>query len=232
MSRGNGGQYAYYFCSAVACRRTTKRIRSEVLHNAFERFIRDITPGEAALQVLEEDIREFWRERADTSASSAASIDAGIAELTRRRTRILEMREDGIYSKDLFDERLRAVDSQLSALRQPLTTRQSNESLDDVISALRWLISSATSMWTSFPLGARARLERFVLPEGVYFNAATGVRTTKLALIFALGAPSTVLSSPEVNLRFDSSNLSMDYFSELVELRRDLEAAKPTPLAA
>ena len=233
VSRGNGGHYAYYFCSRAECRHLTKRIRSEVLHNAFDRFISDITPSETALQVLEADIREFWQERAAKSASSVANADAAIAELTERRNRIFEMREDRTYSKDIFEERLRAVDSKLNALKQQLTPTRSTATLDEIISALRWATSSVAAMWSSFPLAARARLERFILPEGVYFDAAVGVRTTKLGPIFALTTPSTALNSPEVNLRFDSSNQSMDYFIELVELRKDVEATlKSTSRAA
>ena len=233
VSQGNGGHYSYYFCSRAECRRRTKRIRSEVLHSAFDRFISNITPSETALQVLEEDIREFWREREDKSASSAANTDAAIAELSERRNRIFEMREDRTYSNDIFEERLRAVDSQLNALKQQLAPTRTAVTLDEVISALRWATSSVAAMWGSFPLAARARLERFILPEGVYFDAAVGVRTTKLGPIFALATPSTALNSPEVNLRFDSSNLSMEYFIELVELKRDLEETlKSTSQAA
>jgi site-specific DNA recombinase len=233
VSRGNGGQYAYYFCSRADCRRRTKRIRSEVLHNAFKRFIRDITPNETALQVLEEEIREFWRERADKSASTVDRTEAAIADLSQRRSRVFEMREDGTYSKDLFNERLRAADLQLYALRQQLTAARPAEDVEDVISALRWLTSSVATLWSTFPLAARARLERFVLPEGVYVDAAAGVRTARLGLIFALSSKSTSADSPEVDLRFVSSNLSMEYFIELVELRRDLEATlKSSSVAA
>lgn len=132
-------------------------------------------------------MREVWAERLQQAARGSEVTEAATAELTQRRSRIFELREEGAYSKDIFEERLRTVDSQLFALKQSFIDAPTpHVPISSVIAAVRWLCSNVAAMWRDFPPAARARLERFVLPEGVCFDHADGVRTTKVGLIFAL----------------------------------------------
>jgi site-specific DNA recombinase len=234
VSRGNGGRYGYYFCSRADCRRSSKRIRRDLLHEAFNRFIRSLTPSEEQLRAFETMIRDVWSEHHVRRANSSAMAEASIRELTQRRDRIFELREEGTYSKEMFEERLRTVDHQMMALKQSLTTTPPTDVvIASVVAAVRWLCCNLVAVWSDYPPAARARLERFILPEGVYFDGVRDVRTTKLGLIFALTSRPSDHDSPEVDLRLDSSNFCMDYFIELVELKKELEAAtKSTSRAA
>jgi hypothetical protein len=155
--------------------------------------------------------------------SSSAVTETSILELIKRRNRVFELREEGAYSKEMFEERLQAIDAQLLVLKQSVVNTQApNVVIDNVVAAVRWLCSNLADLWSGYPPAARARLERFILPEGVYFDGVGDVRTTKLGLIFALISRPSEHDSPEVDLRFDSSNQCVDYFSDLAELYREL----------
>lgn len=69
------------------------------------------------------------------------------------------------------------------------------------------------------------QIARFVLPERVYFDPLVGVRTTKLGLIFAMPSGTTNPCSLEVDLRFDSTNFCTEYFIELVQAHKEMQAA-------
>jgi hypothetical protein len=126
----------------------------------------------------------------------------------------------------MFEERLGAVDSKLLILKQSRGSQHAPAvGVETALRAVRWLCANLRRVWTDFPRERRAILERFILPEGVYVDHAGDIRTTKLGLIFALSYQMPNQSSPKVDLRFDSSNFCMDYFSDLAELHSQLEVS-------
>ncbi|MCU1295180.1 MAG: site-specific recombinase [Bryobacterales bacterium] len=219
-SRGNGGRYGYYFCSNSSC---PKRVRlpHTPLNSTFIRQLRGIRPDRERLASMRQTLRRLLEDRFSKAARETDASKRKLADLSERRLRVCEMREDGTYSADAFRERIRAIDQSIATLHTQTAGRPilPDVRFEDLAGAAEWIATHLAAMWERLSTASRTRFERFLFPTGFSFHNSEGFRTNNPGLWFALFGSGLDGKSLEVNLREISSNQIIDFTNELVALR-------------
>ena len=118
-----------------------------------------------------------------------------MATLKERRQRVFDMREDGSYTKDEFQERRDAIDMEIAAVKNSITVSQPDGF--DPVAALEYasdFLAALGRSWSELLPQGRARFQRLVLPQGIPYDRNSGFGTTTLGLIY------------ELNQRFSASD--------------------------
>jgi hypothetical protein len=228
MSRGNGGKYGYYYCFNKACSRRSTALRSDELHVAFDAYLRRLLRvRKANLPTIRALVTDLLSKRGTKSVAEQQRAQQS-AELSLRRHRIFEMREDGSYDQGTFRERLRDVDAEIAQLT-PLPSDRSLGDLDTKAApaAAQWFLDNVFVVWKKLDPTNRLRFERIAFPSGIRHAQAEGFRTTKPGLVFDLLRAGVSGKSSEVHLEGISSNQLYDYFEELVSFYHDMRDATP-----
>lgn len=118
-----------------------------------------------------------------------------------RRRRIFEMREDGTYSLEEFQERRDAVDTELAAANDAMASSLPDDF--DPASAIWYAAEFLTALghqWGEFLPGLRSRFQRLVLPAGITYARDSGFGTAQLGPIYELNQRFLAANSKEVSL--------------------------------
>jgi site-specific DNA recombinase len=227
FSSGEGGQYAYYFCHNPSCGMKGRTVRRAELHTQVEALLANIAPPSHYWATLRMSLVEALNERNGRISAKDESRQQRLAELTAKRSRLFEMREDGSYTKELFHERLSALEAELALVKtEAPDKRLALSEIDDAIGHAKRFCDSTLTHLLALPARTRAAFEHFVLPEGIVFDRASGVRTPILGPIFELGRVVRDLRSPYVNLQGPSLNSVLDHLEELGEIQKELDLAE------
>ncbi len=221
VSRGNGGRYPYYHCANRRCAEYGKSITKATLEGEFGNYIRAITPKEGPLRVFRAAVLELTRDERKAREAESVERHKACEQLVERRRRILEMREDGSYTHELFQERLADVERQLTVVRTPLGKSgaqvvELREALDGVLTFTRDL----TASWSGLSPALRPRFQQLVFPAGISYDRGRGFRTAKLGLIFELLRQSDGDESRLVDLMRLSWNQIVEEIASFRELQQ------------
>lgn len=223
FTKGNGGRYPYYNCGNRGCPRRGKSIPRQLLHSAFRDLLKEITPQPRVMQLFEVRFREAWAKRNAVFERARLQHAHALTELQAKRRRVFEMREDGSYTREMFQERLAEIDRDLAALSFQQGTQVPQElNVDGALTSLRDFSESLDPIWFILPPATRPRFEHLVFPAGVTYERGRGVRTTRLGLIFELNRCCRGTDSPDVHLRGISSNQWLQYLGELEKVSGEL----------
>ena len=194
-SRGNGGRYAYYHCARRGCLHYGKGIPKVRMEKDFAEYLAAITPGRTFWALLRETVVKYWADKSLQTDLSAKKWKNMMATLKERRQRVFDMREDGSYTKDEFQERRDAIDMEIAAVKNSITVSQPDGF--DPVAALEYasdFLAALGRSWSELLPQGRARFQRLVLPQGIPYDRNSGFGTTTLGLIY------------ELNQRFSASD--------------------------
>ncbi len=186
-SRGNGGKYFYYHCHNKECSLFGKSIPKETLEKEFLKYLEKITPKEKFLNIFKATVLDLWEEKGKSFELDAKKYERYLAVLQDKRKRIFEMREDGSYTRDEFQERKEEVENEIAAAKISLS--ESRIEQFDIEGALIYatnFISNLDRQWFDLSPQVRPRFQKLVFPDGIPYDRKTGFGTTKLGLIFNL----------------------------------------------
>lgn len=83
----------------------------------FAEYFAGITPGRTFWALLRETVVKYWADRSLQEKLSAKKWKTTMAALGERRRRVFEMREDGTYTKEDFQERRDTIDMEITAVK-------------------------------------------------------------------------------------------------------------------
>lgn len=227
-SKGVGGTYGYYYCYSPACRLRGKTFRSDDVRDAFIDYLRRVssTPSfTAAVLVRLDKILDL---KARSSPGEKTRREHALRQLTDKRRRIHEMREDGAYDAATFKERLAVVDADIAALSLPADVHDLS-SLDraDIHTSAKWLLDNAELIWEKLSDASRLRFEKIVFPEGLSYSREMRFQTTRPGLILAVSGQLNGACSATVDFSGISSNSLFEYCKELIALHDEMKEIVP-----
>lgn len=192
VSRGNGGQYAYYECYNRSCVEARKAIPKDSLEGAFAVYLDRITPKEKCLGVFEEAVLDAYQEECRRSETHRERHAQRLAKLEARRRRICELREDGSYGRDTFRERLKAVDLEMATANARLAETHDEEEfpVEEALAGAVAFIRNLRIEWEALAPELQPRFGKLVFPEGISYMRDSGFRTARLSLILELSQDS------------------------------------------
>ena len=220
VSRGNGGQYAYYHCGWRQCRLYGKGIQKARLEEDFTEYLATITPAKKFWTLFGATVLKYRDDMSLQAELSTKGRKVQVAALEERRRRVFEMREDGSYGREEFQERRDAIDAELAAAKRAAATSPTDDF--DPTASLQYasgLLTALGRQWREFLPQLRSRFQRLVLPYGIPYDRDAGFGTAQLGLIYELNRQYLAADSQDVPLMGLSWNLLMEELRELQELR-------------
>lgn len=188
VSQGNGGHYAYYHCANSKCASYGKSIRKSELEDAFDSHLHKIALQDRFVRVFKEAVLKHWQEGQKKAEQETRRFRKQIASLTERRKRICEMREDGSYTLEVFQERLADVDSKIAQAKLSSSETQTEDTdLEALVSYTLRVAEESVTHWRDVPPEhLQARFQKLVFPKGVPYERNRGIGTVDLGLLFEL----------------------------------------------
>src|SRR5664279_958333 len=142
-----------------------------------------------------------------------------LAILEDKRKRIFEMREDGSYSPEEFNERKEEIENQIMAIKISLSeTRIEQFDIEGTLSYANNFILNLGRLWFDL-VNSQIRFQKMVFPEGISYSKKEGFRTTSLGLIYELNRTFGTQKSPNVDCSLINWNQIVVYLKEWHELR-------------
>lgn len=219
-SSGHGGRYPYYHCYSKSCPYYGKSIDKMKIESDFMDYLKRIKPHQKFINLFKETVIDLWQEKGKVFESMAKRYSDQLQSLEEKRKRIYEMREDGSYSKEEFQERKSEIENTIATVR--ISLNESRIEQLDVEGALAYathFIANLDRQWFDIQPELRPRFQKLLFPEGISFTKINGFGTPKLGLIFEVIEDFSIEKSRVVDHAGIDWNQLLMYLKEWKELQ-------------
>lgn len=185
-SRGKMGKtYPYYRCWIKGC--GAAQVRAERLEEAFIEFLRGVEISPGMVRLIEESLLEIWHELRAESTQQAATAKKRIAELERRKQRLVQAYVyDQAIDRPTYDRELTTLDEALTFANLELRDAELEDlDLEASLGYARCLLTSTSKVWGVASAPRKRLLQTLVFPEGVTFDGK-GLGTPATSIVFSL----------------------------------------------
>ena len=200
-SRGeHGGIYHFYHCFNRECYVRGKGIRKDDLEKAFTAHLTKVTPREDWLAMFRASVVDYWKEQGVSFAQDVDTYERKLKMLDEKRKRIFDMREDGSYDKEEFQERKAEVENDILATKISLSEARIEQF--DVEAAVTYatdFIRDLARQWVDLPHQLQPKFQNLIFPAGFTYDKKIGIGTPKLGYIYKLNQASATLNTPLVD---------------------------------
>jgi site-specific DNA recombinase len=186
-SKGRKGYYPYYHCCNKSCGLYGKTIKKADLERDFQELLKTITPNDDFLALFKETVMDVWEEKGKNFELEANRCEGYLDELREKKKRIFEMREDGSYTKEEFDERKAEIENQIASAK--ISFSEAKIEQFDIELALTYatkFIKDLGRQWFDMKENLRPRFQKHILPEGISYTKSDGFGTATLGLVYAI----------------------------------------------
>ena len=115
--------------------------------------------------------------------------------------------EDGEYTKVQFNDRLAEVENKIMATTISLNETQIEQfDVEATVTYATKFISNLSRIWFDLSPELKPRFQKLVFPQGVYYDAKTKFRTSKLGYIYEL-IQKTEAKKPQISTHVDRTGL-------------------------
>ncbi len=185
-SRGKMGKtYPYYRCWIKGC--GAAQVRAERLEEAFSDLLRRIEISPGMVRLIEASLLEIWKGLREESTQQAATAKKRIAELERRKQRLVQAYVyDQAIDRPTYDRELTTLDEALTFASLELRDAQlEGLDLEAALGYARSLLSNTSKVWEAASAPRKRSLQTLIFPEGVTFDGK-GLGTPSTTFIFSL----------------------------------------------
>jgi hypothetical protein len=202
-----------------------KAISKAVLEKEFIEYLNQITPKRDFLDLFEESVFNTWNENGMKLKTSAQKYEIQLSSLKETRQRIFEMREDGSYTAEEFQERKEEIENKILAIKISLDeTRIDQFDIEGVLAFAAKFISDLGRQWFDLSI-SYARFQKMVFPDGISYRRNEGFGTPRLGLIYELNQTCGVDKSQVVHLTFIDWNQIFEELKQWRDLEENLSLA-------
>ena len=165
-------------------------------------YLKNIIPTEKWMAMFKESVLDVWEENGRTFDLQAQNYAKQLAGLEEKRKRIFEMREDGSYSKEEFQERKEQAENEIAATRISLSeSRIEQFDIEGALAYAKQTIKDLPRLWFDLLKQIRPRFQKLVFPRGIPYKRDVELGTAELGLIFELNRQTTASNSTLVPSR-------------------------------
>ena len=169
-----------------------KGIAKDTLHKDFIEHLKSITPKKQFLIVFQETVLDLWKEKGKNFELEAQNWERQLSTLQEKRSKIFEMREDGSYTKEEFQERKEQIENEIATAKISLSeSRIEQFDLEGSLTYAINFIGNLGRQWFDLPHQIRHKFQKLVFPVGITYQRNKGFRTAKLGLIYDINRRST-----------------------------------------
>ncbi len=176
----------YYKCSTVGCK---CNIRNEKVHKLFYAILEGFTLKHELIKPLELELTETFKHLAKENDGRKQGLAMRLAEIDKKLDTIEEkfyaLNEMDAETFEKFKARYMSEKTTISQELQRSTNNFSNQ--EKGIHAAMTICSKLASLWDSATVSIKEKLQKLLLPEGIYYNRENStLRTTAVNPIFEL----------------------------------------------
>lgn len=201
FSKGRNGKHGYYHCFNHDCALYGKSLSKSVVEKAFVEKLKELTPNSKFIIMFKSTILSLWKERGGHFEAEAQRHEKQILLLEEKRARIFEMREDGSYTKEEFQERKSEIESELMTLKISRNEARIDQfDMEGSVAYAEQFMSDLARQWQDSPIHLSHRFQKLIFPDGIRYTKNEGFGTARLGLIFeineTIGAQKSALVDP------------------------------------
>jgi len=186
VSRGNGGAFAYYHCHTLGCPAYGKSIRKKDLEDQFATLANSYLLTEKFLVAFHEALEMVFREKTQNARKRKIFQEQRLQELQERRQRLFEMREDGSYNREEFQERKIPLEAEMATLKREMAEEEPACDWGGLIERAREFVRNFGQEWSTLPFDIQVRFQHVLFPEGISYDRKEGFGTAKVGPVFDL----------------------------------------------
>ena len=188
----HGESYPFYHCYYKQCPMKGKTIRKADLEKAFTEHLAKVTPIESWLVMLKETTIDLWKEQGASFAKEAEVYDRKLKMFEEKRKRIFDMREDGSYTNEEFQERKAEIENDIIATKISLSEARIEQfDIETAVTYATDFIRDLARQWVDIPHQLQPKFQNLVFPAGFTYSKITGVGTPKVGYIYKLNQSTT-----------------------------------------
>ena len=213
--KGRKQHYAYYHCFTKDCPMRNKGLGKTDVEEDFKSLVSSLTPNAKFLDCLVEALQAYWSEQLGTYIASQTSLKTELAQLEAKKAKVYELAENGIYLPVQAQERLRAIDMDITRVQLALNGMSVDSfDLSNATDQARAAINEIMSNMLDLDPATRYRFQKVIFPEGIQYSKSGGFGTTKTARIFGLNREFTSTNSLKVRrVGFEPTKAEADRFT-------------------
>ncbi len=183
----NGESHPYYHCYYKQCSLKGKTIKKDELEKAFAEHLAKVTPNEEWLAMLKATTIDLWKEQGASFEKDIDLYERKLKMFEEKRKRIFDMREDGSYNNEEFQERKAEVENDIMTTKISLSEARIEQF--DVETAVIYatdFIKDLSRQWVDLPPKLYPKFQNLIFPAGFTYHKDVGVRTPQLGYIYEL----------------------------------------------
>lgn len=198
----HGGVYPYYHCFNKQCSMRGKGLAKRDLEGAFTEYLNKVTPKEDWLEMFQRTVVAKWKDEGVSFEKEAQNQERKLKMLEEKLKRIYDMREDGSYGKEEFQERRDEAKNDIMATKISLSEARIEQfDIEGAVIYATNFIKDLGRQWADLPHRLQPKFQKLVFPEGFSYDKKSGVRTPKLGYIYEVNRVTTTQNTTLVDPR-------------------------------
>ncbi len=186
-SKGNGGRYAYYYCTTKGCESRSKMIRKDKIEGEFESILTNTAPNRDFIKIAFSMLRDIWNLRIEKAAEISAEMKRQIVSFDQQIEKLVE-RVVGTDTQpviDRYEREIEKLEIKKAKLAEKIAEngRHPGRFSDVYRTALRFL-SKPQKLWASGRIEHQKLLLRMSFEDHLRYTRDKGFRTINMALPF------------------------------------------------
>ena len=170
-AKGNGGRYAYYYCSNKSCKRYGKMTTKQTLEDKFCEYLKQVKPKEEFISLFEKVFIKRYQERMQEIKGDYLRQLDEVKKLENDMQWLIEKGKKGVISDNLLEKQLKDAEQALTLAKIDLTDMHAEElDINSLLNYAMAFIRTIDLVWYDALPEARTKYQRLVFPEGVIFN--------------------------------------------------------------
>ena len=168
-SRGNGGEYNYYFCSHD---HKHLNVRAEETNKKFVSYVSALKPNQTILKLYNEILMDIKGDCVKANIRQAERLEKDLKSVEERMKRVNDLYFDGEISKGEKEKNLSRYEAEANQLRNQIEALRLNEDLNikDKLSFSINLIGNLGTFFVSAPCEVKIKLLGSMFPEKIEFD--------------------------------------------------------------
>ncbi len=180
-SKGRYRKYAYYHCVTKGC--SFKSVKRELAEELFFDFLDSFAIKEDTINDVFEKIRASQSDRQTENTNALKGIKKEITLLETKKDRIVELLIDGTLPKDIYNEKISEVETEIINKKIQLNDFEDNRlDIDDIIDRGKEFLLDLPNLWVNTSIDKKRKLQDYLFPDKLYLEN-NEFRTTQMSSV-------------------------------------------------
>ena len=141
-SKGNGGKYYYYNCSADA---KHFRCRADYANNEFVKYVSQLSPNEVIINLYNQILQELNSEKFDTATKNIEKLKENLQSLKERKTFLEDKFIDGELNKSEYNTLTKRLSERIHEIEKEIEKEEMKQN-PQIIEQLDYSLSLIQNM--------------------------------------------------------------------------------------